>query len=332
MEKRGYELLLSHEFPLIIAELTSYGEAQKHIPWSDKEFSFSPFCIFEGKSGMLSYIYDPKGIEWKIEQAGHFDREVMKSKTLELFNIVKDTILSERALSREELIVFLDQIKNSWTWWDCMWWMIEYYDKHKLPMEDVLAVRKETEYMGPGIAGTIRNSLRKIFPGYEKYVDVISIAEVRDNKLEPIKVLENRLRNYVVIDQKIEYSLSEVLSRENIILKQEKIDSSLLKGQVAYKGGVIKGSVRRVENRDQVAEFQEGEILVSSTTTPDFISAMKKARAILSEHGGAICHASITSRELKIPCVVGIKGITSVLKTGDIVEVDADKGIVKILN
>jgi pyruvate,water dikinase len=58
---------------------------------------------------------------------------------------------------------------------------------------------------------------------------------------------------------------------------------------------------------------------------------MKKAGAIISEHGGAICHASITSRELKIPCVVGVKGATQVLREGDLVEVDADKGEVRII-
>ncbi len=58
---------------------------------------------------------------------------------------------------------------------------------------------------------------------------------------------------------------------------------------------------------------------------------MKKAAAIISEHGGAICHAAITSRELKTPCIVGVKGATKILKDGDLVEVDADNGVVRII-
>jgi pyruvate,water dikinase len=80
-----------------------------------------------------------------------------------------------------------------------------------------------------------------------------------------------------------------------------------------------------------MANFLEGEILLSSTTTPDYLPAMKKAGAIISEHGGVICHAAITSRELKIPCVVGVNGAVKKLKDGDMVEVDADSGVVRIL-
>jgi pyruvate, water dikinase len=77
--------------------------------------------------------------------------------------------------------------------------------------------------------------------------------------------------------------------------------------------------------------FVAGYLFVSPATTPDLLPIMKKCSAIVSEQGGVICHASITSRELKIPCVVGVKGATKVLKDGDLVEVDADNGVVRIL-
>jgi len=59
--------------------------------------------------------------------------------------------------------------------------------------------------------------------------------------------------------------------------------------------------------------------------------AIKKASAIVTNVGGITCHAAIVSRELKIPCIIGTKIATKVLKDGDLVEVDAQKGIVKIL-
>jgi len=58
---------------------------------------------------------------------------------------------------------------------------------------------------------------------------------------------------------------------------------------------------------------------------------MKKAVAVITDEGGITCHAAIVSRELKIPCIVGTKIATRVLKDGDKVEVDADKGVVKII-
>lgn len=67
-------------------------------------------------------------------------------------------------------------------------------------------------------------------------------------------------------------------------------------------------------------------------TVPKFIEIMKKASAIVTDEGGITCHAAIVSRELKIPCIVGCKNITKELKDGDMIEVDADKGKIRILS
>ena len=64
---------------------------------------------------------------------------------------------------------------------------------------------------------------------------------------------------------------------------------------------------------------------------PDYLSAMKKAVAFVTDEGGITCHAAIVARELNKPCIIGTKIATKVLKDGDEVEVDADKGVVKIL-
>ncbi|EKE10608.1 MAG: hypothetical protein ACD_15C00227G0001, partial [uncultured bacterium] len=64
---------------------------------------------------------------------------------------------------------------------------------------------------------------------------------------------------------------------------------------------------------------------------PRFMSAIKKASAIITNEGGMTCHAAIISREFKIPCIVGTKIATQVLHDGDLVEVDADNGTVKII-
>ena len=69
--------------------------------------------------------------------------------------------------------------------------------------------------------------------------------------------------------------------------------------------------------------------MVSHTTNPNIVPAMKKAKAIVTNAGGVTCHAAVVSRELKIPCVVGTKIATQALKDGDQIEVDASKGLVK---
>jgi len=66
-------------------------------------------------------------------------------------------------------------------------------------------------------------------------------------------------------------------------------------------------------------------------TDPRYVFAMKKAGAIVTDEGGITCHAAIVARELKKPCIIGTKIATKVLKGGDLVEVDAERGIVRIL-
>ncbi|MFZ2978091.1 MAG: HAD-IA family hydrolase, partial [Candidatus Magasanikiibacteriota bacterium] len=78
--------------------------------------------------------------------------------------------------------------------------------------------------------------------------------------------------------------------------------------------------------------MEDNNVLVSYATSPDIMPAIKKAVAIVTDLGGIICHAAIVSRELHIPCVVGTKIATKVLQDGDIVEVDATHGIIRIIN
>jgi len=66
-------------------------------------------------------------------------------------------------------------------------------------------------------------------------------------------------------------------------------------------------------------------------TTPDFMPAMQKAAAFVTDEGGITCHAGIVARELKKPCVIGTKIATQVFKDGDLVEVDAGQGTVRII-
>ena len=71
---------------------------------------------------------------------------------------------------------------------------------------------------------------------------------------------------------------------------------------------------------------------MTEMTAPSFVPMMKRAAAIVTDEGGITCHAAIVAREIKKPCIVGTKNATKVLKDGDMVEVNAERGIVTILN
>ncbi|PIN80670.1 hypothetical protein COV16_00475 [Candidatus Woesearchaeota archaeon CG10_big_fil_rev_8_21_14_0_10_34_8] len=103
-----------------------------------------------------------------------------------------------------------------------------------------------------------------------------------------------------------------------------------MKGRIAYQGK-IQGEVCLVQSRTDIKKFKEGYILVSQMTDPNYLPIMEKASAFVTDEGGALCHAAIVAREMKKPCIIGTKIATKVLKDGDLVEVDADNGVVRKL-
>lgn len=104
--------------------------------------------------------------------------------------------------------------------------------------------------------------------------------------------------------------------------------SGIIKGNIASKG-FAEGVVKLVANAKDVEKVNKGDILVAKMTTPDMVMAMERAGAIVTDEGGVLCHAAIVSREFGIPCIIGTKNATKVLKDGDFVKVDAINGIVE---
>ncbi len=90
--------------------------------------------------------------------------------------------------------------------------------------------------------------------------------------------------------------------------------------------GIARGRVRIVEQFS--GAFEDGEVLVCQMTTPALLPLMRRASAIVTEQGGILTHAAITARELKIPCVTGVKKVTQLLRDGDRIEVDATQGTI----
>lgn len=99
----------------------------------------------------------------------------------------------------------------------------------------------------------------------------------------------------------------------------------ILEGQPASPG-VVTGIVNILKSAKEINKIKQGDILVTDMTTPDFVPAMKRAVAIVTNKGGQTSHAAIVSRELGVPCVVGTKTATTVLKQGHVITVDGAAG------
>lgn len=130
--------------------------------------------------------------------------------------------------------------------------------------------------------------------------------------------------SYALFDEKY------VIQRGKFFPKLNMSDSQEVRGHVAFKGK-IRGRAKIVMHPNELKKVLKGDILVTQMTFPSFISAMQKAAAFVTDEGGITCHAAIVAREMKKPCIIATKNATKVLKDGDLVEVDADKGAVKII-
>ncbi len=98
---------------------------------------------------------------------------------------------------------------------------------------------------------------------------------------------------------------------------------------VAASGGKARGKVTIVKGVSDLSKVKKGDIMIAVTTHPDYVPAMQKAAAIVTDEGGITSHAAIVSRELQLPCIVATKHATKSLKDGDEAEVDADAGVLR---
>ncbi len=127
--------------------------------------------------------------------------------------------------------------------------------------------------------------------------------------------------NQVVVGKEVE------LIEKSLTKPTEK---NVLQGTTAYPGKVT-GTVRVVHDPKRVKHFSAGDILVTGMTRPEYFPLIQKAAAVVTDAGGILSHAAITARELKKPTIIGTQAATKILKEEDRVEVDAEKGMVKIL-
>jgi pyruvate,water dikinase len=110
--------------------------------------------------------------------------------------------------------------------------------------------------------------------------------------------------------------------------KVEAVKNNVLVKGLGASPGRASGQVQVILDVKDIASFKKGGVLVTKMTTPDWLPAMSKAAAIVTDSGGMTAHAAIVSRELGIPCVVGTGNATSVLRNGQVVTVDGSLGVV----
>lgn len=151
-----------------------------------------------------------------------------------------------------------------------------------------------------------------------------------DKKTNYKQEIDKRKRNYAIV---LENSNLRLISGDEVKSFEEFDENSttgIIRGSVAFRG-LIKGRAKIILHKKEFNKFKNGDVLITAMTTPDYVPLMKKAAAIITDEGGITCHAAIISRELGIPCIIGTKIATQILKDDYFLEVNANQGIVKIL-
>jgi len=169
-----------------------------------------------------------------------------------------------------------------------------------------------------------------------------NLPKLNDSEIKFLAKIAQKLQEHYFFPQDIEWakeknSLYIVQTRPITTLGSEaKLSQKegefsdlpvLLSGKPASPG-IGSGEVKLVKSAKEIGKVKEGDVLVSTMTSPDFVPAMKKASAIITDEGGMTSHAAIVSRELGVPCVVGTKNATKVLKEGLVVTVDGENGVI----
>ncbi|MGQ4833325.1 MAG: phosphoenolpyruvate synthase [Candidatus Asgardarchaeia archaeon] len=142
--------------------------------------------------------------------------------------------------------------------------------------------------------------------------------------------IENGSNKIYILQARPETVFSEGGSQEMKAAEElpETVEKKVLVQGLPASPGIAIGKVKVILDVKDIHQMREGEILVTTMTTPDWVPAMRKAAAIITDEGGFTAHAAIVSRELGIPCIVGTGNATKVLKTGQVVTVDAKRGVV----
>ncbi len=210
-------------------------------------------------------------------------------------------------------------------------------DKNTLQIVDKLisTEKKEQRIRDPNTGNTIEVSTP---------LDKVTAQSISDNNVKELAKIAKTIEDHYQFPQDIEWALERgklyiVQSRpvtaffgeegEKKMEETEEPAEVILKGLGASPGTGI-GPVQVVLDAKDIGTVKEGEVLVTKMTNPDWVPAMKKAVAIVTDDGGMTCHAAIVSREMGTPCIVGSHEATTVLKEyqGKDITVDGTRGVV----
>lgn len=185
----------------------------------------------------------------------------------------------------------------------------------------------------------VRNLLREIANRLGvTYDDIIFLTHgeiielLKRNESADTSLIQERKGGFAMIMVERRLNIYSGDPYKRLLEKEVKEKPTKIEGIVASRGKT-KGLAKIVLVNEDIYKVNKGDIIIATMTTPNFIPAIEKCSAIVTNEGGMLCHAAIVSREFGIPCIIGTKKATKILNDGDLIGVDATgkTGIVNIL-
>ena len=330
-----YRKVISREKTIIETEIYYQGEYEGIKSLTKNLYYFKPLFIYDKEKEITNVYYNDTALEEDPKTIYYYMQKDIK-KTKELYNKALSSCkyLNMIVDNEESDFNYKEFIKNMLIIYPftSLGNLAGYFENISSELKELLIdFRNNYDYILYKANEYLHNKAKKILPKeYQEHIKFLFIEEVFQNKMPSLDLIQKRKNGYIFFDNKLELvdNIPLWLERKNIVIKSQQ-DGKIIKGSVAYSGKKT-GKVCQIYTKEDFKKFEKGDILVTTMTTPKFTPILKLAGAIVTDEGGITCHAAIIARELKIPCIIGCKNATEILKNDMIVEVNANEGIINI--
>ncbi|QQG52321.1 MAG: hypothetical protein HY931_03205 [Candidatus Falkowbacteria bacterium] len=347
--KINWQKVVTREYPFLWADYTNdaYKKMEKVVGTT------LLYNLFSGEKDILNIYRDPKDVERSYKL---IDKVAKNPKTVEVMMNTYDELVARNY----QLFKEIPSLKNKN---DIKKKLIE-LDKSFLPTvmyylffvflgygADKPNIKKFLKKYGTRfdkmrmytIDMDMKREFPKCFAKYDKGLLGLTpymkrqelLAFLKTGKIDKDKI-KQRTKSYLVITKDLktkEYRLADISKTLKEELAHLKIDTNTktITGQAACLGNA-RGKAVVVLSKKDYHKIKAGEILVTTMTKPDIVPYLKKVKGIVTNDGGALSHASIISREMKIPCLTGAKYATDIIKDGENLLLEVFKGVVTRLD
>lgn len=323
---KTFDLSLTRQKPIIDIEIYYRGEYEGIKKVTRNLYYFKPLFIFNPEENNVSIYYNGVDLE-ELPEPMYYYLDLDFDKTLKYYEKIKtnikylDTIIDNK--KELEYKSYIEKIIEIYPLISLGQLAGHFNEMTKRVKDLLIEFREKYDYIiYKAVDYLVQKVKEKLPKEYQEYIDFLKLEEAVNNNLPSIEELEKRKQGYIYYNGKLYVTKDyhPFFYEHNISIAAP--ENNLLTGTFTYfSGKSIKGRVCKIMSDKDFSSFKENDIIVTPMTSPKFLSILKHCQAIITDEGGITSHAAIISRELKIPCLVGTRGATKHLSTGEIIEI-----------